>query len=378
MNLLYRLFRQDPQSREGIITVTSGLGIAVNLLIALLKIVAGLLASSIAIVSEGVNNAVDALTSLLTLVGTKLAGKHPDEKHPFGYGRIEYLTSLVVSILITVTGVEILTSSIELIRHPEELSISRLSMAIVAVAAVVKFLLGAYTIRMGKKAGSKALEAVGLEGRNDSFVSVLTLISSAIFLFTGLSVDAWVGVCVALLILRTGLGVLRETVSELLGRPGQKELADQIYEILRGTDGVLGAADMMLHNYGPERWSGSVNLEIDHRRSIGDIYRDLHRVQLEIMHRYHTVMVFGIYAVDEDSEEGCALRGEVSAFVESREHLQSYHALYLDRENSTLYLDFVVDYELRDWKGLRRDFAAYMAERHPELSVELVVETEYV
>ena len=378
MHFIYKMFHLDPDSREGMIAATSGLAIAVNLLIALLKITAGLLAASVAIVSEGVNNAVDALTSVLTLVGTKLAGRHPDEKHPFGYGRVEYLTSLVISILITVTGVEVLTNSIHLIRRPEELKISYLSMAIVAVAAVVKFFLGIYTIKMGKKAGSKALEAVGLEGRNDSFVSVLTLISSAIFIFSGVSIDAWVGVCVAVLILKTGLEVLRDTVAEILGRPGQKELADELYRVIRGMDGVLGAADMMLHNYGPDRYSGSVNIEIDHNKSIGDIYRDLHRLQLDIMHRYHTVMVFGIYAVDNDSEEGKELRGKVARFVQRHEHVRGFHALYFDRNASTIYVDLVVDYALRDWTSLRAEFTAYMAECFPASKLELVIETEYV
>ncbi len=378
MNLIYKVFRQDPETREGMIAATSGLGIVVNLLIALLKIVAGLMAASVAIVSEGVNNAVDALTSVLTLVGTKLAGRHPDEKHPFGYGRVEYLTSLVISILITVTGVQVLTESIHQIRNPEELKISYISMIIVAVAAVVKFFLGMYTIKMGKKADSKALEAVGMEGRNDSFVSVLTLISSGIFLMSGVSIDAWVGVAVAALILKTGIEVLRDTVSEILGRPGQKELADELYRLIRGADGVLGAADMMLHNYGPDRWSGSVNVEIDHKRNVGDVYRNLHRLQLYICHRYHTVMVFGIYAVDSDSPDGKAMRTEVGRFVQDHDRVLGFHALYYDREENALYVDLVVDYDLRDWKALRNEFTAFAAGKWPGTHVELVIETEYV
>ena len=136
MSFLYRLLRQDPDSREGIITATSCLGILANLLIAVVKIIFGALASSIAIISEGINNASDSLSSVLTLVGTKLARKHPDEKHPFGYGRIEYLTGLVISVMILVTGAELLISSVKLIFHPAELDISVVSLAVVAVSAV--------------------------------------------------------------------------------------------------------------------------------------------------------------------------------------------------------------------------------------------------
>ena len=180
--------------RTGIINRTSILGIVVNVLIAGVKIAAGILASSIAIVSEGVNNAADALTSVLTMVGTRLAGRHPDAKHPFGYGRIEYLTGLVVAVVIIVSGVQMLIESVKLIFRPEELSISYVSLAIVAVSAVVKFFLGLYTIARGRVAQSDALVGVGLECRGDSYISIITIGVAVVFLLTGVSLDAYAGV----------------------------------------------------------------------------------------------------------------------------------------------------------------------------------------
>lgn len=299
MRFFCKLFRQDPETREGMIAGTSGLGIVVNLLVASIKVILGLLSSSIAIVSEGVNNAADALTSVLTLIGTKLAGKKPDEKHPFGYGRIEYLTSLIIAILILITGFEMLTSAVTLIFHPKEMDISVVALLAVAISAVIKFFLGVYTIKMGKKADSGALVAVGLDCRNDSFVSVVTILSAVIFLVFHISVDAYVGVFTSFLILKAGYEVLKDTVSELLGRPGEAELAAQLYKEIRATDGVLNAADMMLHNYGPDAYSGSVNLELDHDMTVGEVYEFLHDLQLRIMRDYHVTMVFGIYAVDK-------------------------------------------------------------------------------
>lgn len=378
MNLIYKLFKQDPESREGIIATTSGLGIAVNVLIAAMKVVVGLMASSIAIVSEGVNNAADALTSVLTLLGTKLAGKHPDEEHPFGYGRVEYLTSLVISVLILVTGIEMLKSAVELIFHPEELNISVVSLVLVAVSAVVKFCLGVYTIAMGKKANSGALEAVGLDCRNDAFVSIVTIGSAVAFLVFGLYIDAYVGVFTSLLILKAGVDVLRDTVSDLLGRPGEKELATKLYREIRSTEGVLGAADMMLHNYGPDAYSGSVNIEIDHEKTVGEIYQFLHKLQLRIMYEYHVVMVFGIYAVDNDHEEVKAINKSVGKFVKETDHVKSFHAVYLEPGTDMLYCDLVVDYELPDWDKLRGDFTAYMQEHYPDKKLMLTIETEFV
>ncbi len=379
MKILYKLLRKDPEARESIITVTSGLGIAVNLLLAAAKVIIGVLASSIAIISEGINNSADVMTAVLTLLGTKLAGKKPDEKHPFGYGRIEYLTSLIVAVMILVTGAEVLISSVKLIFEPnDELSISYLSLAIVAVSAVIKFVLGLYTIRMGRKADSLALEGVGEDCRNDAFASIITIIAALIFLIFRFSVDAYAGILTSLLIIKAGFDVLRSTVSELIGRPGDAELAGRIYSEIRSTEGVLNAADMMLHNYGPDAYSGSVNVEMDHEMTVGEIYQILHKLQLHIMHEYGVTMVFGVYAVDTDHEEVMELRGCIAEFVRGRDHVKSYHAVYLEPETEKIYCDLTVDYQLHDWDTLRADFLAYMAEHYPDQEVELTVETEFV
>ena len=378
MKIFYKIFGKDSEKREDIITVTSGLGIAANLLIAAVKIIIGLLSSSIAIISEGANNATDALSSVLTLVGTKIAGKHPDKEHPFGYRRIEYLTGLVVSVVILVTGIEMLISSVKLVFAPEEMSVSYLTIAIVAITAIVKFVLGTYTIRMGKKAASTALEGVGLDCRNDSFASVISIVSALLFIIFGLNLDAYAGIIISLLIIKAGVDVLKETLSEIIGRAGDKELAEKIYAEVRGTEGVLAAVDMMLHNYGPGAWSGSVNIEIDHEKSVGEIYQIIHELQLKIMHEYSVVMVFGIYAVDNDHEAVKEVRKNIAAFVRSHEHVKSYHAVYIDDKTNKTYCDFIVDYEQKNWDALREEFIEYMAVNYPDNEIELTIETEYV
>lgn len=378
MKLLYKILKQDPNSREGIISATSTLGIIANLLIALIKVVVGIFASSIAIVSEGVNNASDALTSVLTLLGAKLSQKHPDEKHPFGYGRVEYLTGLVIAILILVTGVEMLQGAIERIFQPGELNVSYLSLIIVAASAVIKFALGAYTVKMGKKADSSTLEALGVDSKNDSFASAVTIVSALVFLVSGFSIDAYAGAITSLLIIKAGIDVLRETVGDLLGRSGDKELAKSIYKEVRETEGVIGAADMMLHNYGPDAWSGSVNVEMDHNKTVGEIYQILHKLQLRIMKDFNTVMVFGVYAVDNDHEYIREVRKAASAFIGKHEHVKSFHAVYLETGTNLLYCDLIVDYSLRDWDELDKEFKEYMAQYFPDKEIVLTIETEFV
>lgn len=378
MKLLYKLLRQDPGSREGAVVTVSALNILVNLISAAVKVVIGMAVSSIAIVSEGVNNATDSATSLITIVGTKLSAKHPTEKHPFGFGRIEYLTSLLIAVLILFTGAELMESSIKLIFAPQEMSISYVTMAIIAVSAILKLLLGTFTIKEGKRVDSSSLAALGTECRSDSVVSVITLVTALVFLVFRVNLDAYAGIIMALIVLKAGLEVLKETLSDLLGQSGEKELAQELYRIIRAEPLVLNAADMMLHNYGPDAYSGSVNVEIDHGKTVGEVYAALHELQLRIMHEKHITMVFGIYAVDKDHQEIRQLREQVAAFVREQEHVTSYHALYIHPNGRDIYVDLVVDYDLADWDELRREFTDYMAARYPEKHLELVIETNYV
>jgi len=378
MKLFYRLLRQNPDSREGIVLTTSALGIITNVLLAAVKIIIGAAVSSIAIVSEGVNNASDSLTSMLTIVGTKLSAKAPTKKYPFGFGRIEYLTSLVIAVLILITGAELLISSIKLISEPAELSVSVSTLIVIAASAVVKLLLGGYTMKMGKKADSGALIAVGVDCRNDSLISVVTIASSLIFLIFGFSVDAYAGIITSFFVLKAGFDVLKDTVSDLLGKSDQRELADKLYREIRSNPIIFNAADMMLHNYGPDAYSGSVNIEIDHEKTIGEVYAEIHAMQLRIMHEYGVTMVFGMYAVDRDHEEMRGIHAEIAAYVREHEHVNSYHALYLAPDTNEIYCDLVVDYDLKDWDELKRDFTDYMAKLHPSSELRLTVETEFV
>lgn len=378
MQLIYELFNIKSDTREGVISATSILNVSVNLIVALFKIIVGALASSIAIISEGVNNATDAFTSVMTFIGNKLANKKRDAKHPFGYGRVEYLTNLIISLIILVSGIELLINSIKLIIHPEKLNISFFSLFVVAVTAIVKFLLGTFTISEGKRVSSDALEAIGKDCRNDSFISLATIISALVFLFTNKSIDAYAGVFTSSMVIRAGYEILSSTVSELLGQPADHELVSKLYREIRQTDGVINAVDMVLHNYGPEIYSGSCNLEIDHKKSLGEVYDILHALQMKIMYEYHIAMVFGLYAVDKDSRISKKLHKQIAEYVKAHEHIKSYHAIYFDKHSDKLYCDLVVDYEIHDFDEVIRDFTSYLKELYPDRDIIVNIDTEFV
>lgn len=368
----------DKQKRQQIITQTSMLNIIMNLFIATAKIIIGLAASSIAIVSEGINNAADVVSSVVTLIGAKLSAKHPDEKHPFGYGRIEYLSTMLLAVLIFYAGYELAKESIEGILHPAKMNVTILSIAIVVGSAIIKFIMGTYTIKMGEKAQSGALDALGKDCRNDSFLSAITVGASIVYMVSGFSIDGFVGLIFAVVILKIGYDTIKESAEDIIGRSGQEELAKKLYREIRKTDGVLLAVDLMLHSYGPDNYSGSVNIEVDHKMTVGEIYEIIHDLQLRIMHEYNVTMVFGVYAVDHDDPKIKEMRRYIVEFVKSQEHVKSYHALYISPTTGKLYCDLIVDYNLRDWDALDVEFKKYMKEKYPEYELELVIETEFV
>ena len=372
------IFNNLSLSRNSIIIRTSWLGIIANVLMATVKIVIGFLTSSIAIISEGVNNATDSLTAIIALIGTKLANKHPDKNHPFGYKRIEYLTGFIIAIIIIFTGYQMLCISIKLAFNPATLSISYISIIVITVSAVIKFALGTYTVKVGKKVNSIALEAVGIDGKNDSFISIITIVSVLFFLVFNISIDAYAGIIISVLIIKSGFNVLKSTISELLGRPGQKELVDKIYKEICNTKEIINATDMMLHNYGPDTWSGSVNVELDHAKTVEEVYKVIHKLQIRIKEKYKVVMVFGIYAVAHDHKDVKNIKQDINLFVSKNKNIKSIHAIYLEPKTNKIYCDFVVEYNLKESKKLKEDFLQYMAQKYPNNEIELTIETELV
>lgn len=378
MKILYKILGQNPDSREGVIVTTSWLGVIVNILCALVKIIIGVLAGSLAIISEGLNNAADVASSILTIVGTKLAGKHPTKEHPFGYGRIEYLTSLIIAAMILMTAYETISEAIGLIFNPKSMELSILIIIIIAASAIIKYVLGAYVQKQGEKINSQALVGVGKDSKSDCIVSVVTIVATICYIFFHISIDAYAGIITSLFIFKAGFEILKETVGDLLGNAGDRELADELYKLIRSNPLVLNAADMMLHNYGPDRYSGSVNIELDHALTVEQIYAAIHAMQLQIMHDFNIVMVFGVYAVDRDHENVIEMRKYIGSFVQNTDHVNSFHALYIDPNNNDIYCDLVVDYDLDDWDKLRDTFTDYMQHKYPGQRLELVIETEYV
>ncbi|MEE1110227.1 MAG: cation diffusion facilitator family transporter, partial [Lachnospiraceae bacterium] len=270
-------------SRERIIIKTSVIGIAANIFLSAFKAAVGLASNSIAIVLDAVNNLSDALSSVITIIGTRLAGKPADKKHPFGHGRIEYITAMIIAVIVLYAGITSLLESVKKIIHPETAEYKVTALIIVAVAVIVKLVLGRYVFTVGKRVHSDSLIASGQDASFDAIISASTLVAALIFMFLHISLESWLGAAISIVIIKSGFEMLSDTIAEVLGKRVEPEIAETVKRMVEETPEVRGAYDLTLHNYGPEKLIGSVHVEVDEDVPISRI----DEMSREIQHRVY-------------------------------------------------------------------------------------------
>ncbi|MCR4647110.1 MAG: cation diffusion facilitator family transporter [Oscillospiraceae bacterium] len=362
----------NEQQRETTIIRTSAVGIASNLVLAAMKAVVGLMTNSIAILLDAVNNFSDVLSSVVTIIGTKLAGKKPDKKHPLGYGRIEYITAMVVTAIVLYAGITAGVESIKKIFHPVETEYSVISLILVAAAIVVKILLGMYTSSVGKKVNSAALSASGADATFDAVLSGATLACALLAKFTGISLEAVVGVIIAIVIIKAGMEMLLETTDEMLGKRPEPDLLDAIRATLTEDEEVFGAYDLILHSYGPERIVGSVHVEVADTMT-ADAIDMMGRRLSETVYREHGVMLTGISIYSMSSgEEARALRSGLSKRIMAHKGILQMHGFHLNEAEKTVSLDIVIDYDCKDREALYEAVCQEIREAYPDYTFRIV------
>ncbi len=356
---------------------TSLVGIGVNVLLSVIKLVVGTISGSIAITLDAVNNLSDALSSVITIIGTKIAGKEPDKKHPFGYGRVEYISASVISVLVLYAGVTSLIESVKAIAHPEAPSYTAPLLIIVAAAVVIKYLLGRYFVRTGKAVDSGSLIASGQEANLDALVSLSTLAAALIYLKWGLSLEAWLGAIISMLMIRSGLEMLRETVSRLLGERPTLEKAGQIRRTIGQFPAVSGVYDLVIHNYGPDSLIGSVHIEVpDYMRAdeLDGLMREItEKVSMECGVRLTGISVYGRNTGHNEAEAmELAIRGKLL----STPHVIQMHGFYLNEEKKQLQFDVVVDFDTSDRRRIFDDAIAAIRAMYPDYTIQAILDPD--
>ena len=365
-------------SREKTIVRTSLIGIVANVFLASFKAVIGLMTHSIAIVLDAVNNISDAGSSLITIIGTKLAGKEPDKKHPFGYGRIEYLSAMIISVIVLYAGLTSFVESVKQIIHPETPDYSIVSLIIIAVAVVVKIVLGRYVKTVGKKVNSDSLVNSGEDATLDSVISASTLVAAVIFMRFDVSIEAWLGAVISIVIIKAGIEMLRDTISQLLGERNDLELVKEIKKTVVSFPGVQGAYDLVLNNYGPDRWNGSIHIEVPDTYSADQLDQMIREIQIKVLNEHNVILTaIGVYSTNTKDEEVIRARSEVSRIVLSHEHVKQIHGFYLVKEKKAMRFDIVISFEAKDRKAVYNDVVAEVSKAFPGYELQIAMDTDY-
>lgn len=281
---------KEPRVRESYGKLAGAVGIVSNAVLCLAKILVGIISGSIAIIADGVNNLADASSSVITLIGFKLASMPEDEEHPYGHARIEYISGMIVSVLIVVVGVELAKSSVEKILNPSPLEFSWSIVIVLAFAILLKIWQALFNIRVGKKINSVALAATGADSRNDVISTAIVLLSILIGKFGGFMIDGYMGVLVALFIIWSGIGLVKETMSPLLGEAPDPELVESIAEMADSFDGVLGIHDLVVHNYGPGKIFASIHIEVDADGDLMESHDMVDNIEKTISQKLHIML----------------------------------------------------------------------------------------
>lgn len=362
--------------RQRIIIRTSIIGIIANLLLATFKAVIGILSNSIAVTLDAVNNMSDALSSVVTIIGTKLAGKPPDKKHPLGYGRIEYVTTMIIAAIVLYAGITSLTESVDKILNPVVADYSTVSLVIITAAVIVKVVLGRYVKNVGEKVNSGSLVASGQDALFDAVLSASVLASALIFVTTGIGLEAYVGTLISIFIIKSGIEMIRDAVDEILGMRVDKEESEAIKATICEEDGVSGAYDLILHNYGPDRIIGSVHVEVPSSMSAGRIDELERNIARRVFEKHGVIIAAtGIYSVD-DSDEAKAIRREVIGIVMSYEGILQMHGFRVDLVNKKINLDIIIDYGLKNREELYAEIYREIQERYPDYTLELQLDID--
>ena len=365
-------------SREKIIVRTSVIGIIANVFLAAFKAVIGLMSSSIAIIMDAVNNISDAGSSLITIIGTKLAGREPDKKHPFGYGRVEYLSAMVISVIVLYAGVTSLVESIKKIITPDVPDYSTVSLIIVGAAVVVKIVLGRYVKSVGKKVNSSSLVNSGEDATLDSVISASTLVAAAIFMIFDISLEAWLGAIISLVIVKSGFEMIKETVSQILGERNDADLAKSIKETVTGFPDVQGAYDLVLNNYGPDTWNGSIHIEVPDTYSADRLDQLIRSIQVKVYEEHHVILTaIGVYSVNTKDAEIIEAYKKVKDLVLSHEYVRQIHGFYMDKEKKTLRFDIVVSFDAEDRRAVYGKVIEAVGKEYPGYELQVAMDTDF-
>ncbi len=344
---------------------TSWIGIIANVLLAGFKATIGILASSVAIVMDAVNNLSDALSSVITIVGTKLSQRPADRKHPFGFGRIEYFSAIIIAVIVLSAGITSLIESVKKIFDPTEPSYTTTTLVVIAVK------------RKGEQLKSDALIASGSDALFDAVITLATLISAGVMLLWGVSLDGILGALISIVIIKAGIEMLASPVNELLGTSISAELTKQIIKEVSDFEGVHGVFDLILHNYGPDVKIGSLHINVYDTMSAHDIHGLTRKITMQMIERHGIIMTVGVYAVATGKNRHAELQTQVMQTLATHKDIVQVHGFYYSEKDQMLSVDVVPDISVHDEAAFVAKLTSEIQPLVPGMQVIIVVDHNY-
>lgn len=341
------------------------------------KATVGLLSNSIAIISDAINNLSDALSSIITIVGTKFAGKAPDKKHPYGHGRIEYITSLIVSAIVLYAGITAFIESVKKIFAPGEVEYSATTLVILIAGIVVKFTLGLYVKKKGKDVKSDSLVASGTDAFNDAILSISVLASAIIYMIFNVSLEAYVGALLSIFIIKAGVKLIKESVDNVLGARIESSLAKSIKrEVLKEKD-VQGAFDLVLNDYGPDKYLGSIHIEVPDTLSVADIDKISRNITKRVSQKYGVILhTIGVYSINTKDKNTIEARKKIEKIVFTHKEILQMHGFYLDADEKTISFDIIIDFKAEDRGKIYQDIYDKVQKEFKDYAITITLDID--
>lgn len=364
-------------TRQKEIVQTGYVGIGTNIVVVVGKAIVGWASGSIAIMLDAVNNLADALSSLITIIGVKLAGLPADDKHPFGYGRIEYFAAIIVAAMILVAGGTSLIESIKGIFEPEDLEFSIVSLTIIAITIIVKLGLGIYTMRKGKVLSSDALISSGTECLYDCIVSAATLTSALIFYLFEWNIDCWLAAIISCLIIKAGIEMLMSPINELLGSRSSVELTNAIKTSVKESLPVRGVYDVVIHNYGPEQNMGALHVEVEDTLTAAELHHLTRQIQILLYHKFGILFTVGFYAHHQEGSPAALEEAKVRTYVASLDNVLGMHGFYVNHEDKILSFDIVYSFKLHTPLSLRKQVEEWLRNSYPDYDIKIGLDRNF-
>ena len=362
--------------RNKIIVKTSIIGILVNLILVAFKATIGIMVNSIAITLDAVNNLTDALSSIITIIGAKLAGKAPDKNHPYGYGRIEYFSSVIISVIVLLAGITALEESVPKILNPVVADYTFVSIFIISVAVVVKVLLGRYVKSKGKEINSQSLIASGSDALFDAILSLSTVVAAIISLIWHISLEGILGAIIALVIIKAAIEMLSETLSSIIGTRVDDEITHNLKEKIAYFDEVIGVYDLVLHNYGPTQLMGSVHVELRDKLTAKEIHKLTREILYAVYEDFGIILTVGIYASNVDTPEAKEIKEDLQKIIAKYPEILQMHGFYLDKDINLITFDIIVDFEANSFE-LKEKVLEEIRNKYPNYQFDAILDADY-